>query len=89
MNNTTSKIIGTLNAMQTLIENVPMWLFNFKANKVSMIDFIIDVLHQIGVNELELIDRIVTLFFNVQNASINFTNNIDLKFDNLQSDFLK
>lgn len=89
MNNTTSKIIGTLNAMQTLIENFPMWLFNFKANKVSMIDFIIDVLHQIGVNELELIDRIVTLFFNVQNASINFTNNIDLKFDNIQSDFLK
>ena len=88
MNNTANKIIGTLNAMQTLIENFPMWLFETKNSNISGINFIIEVLHQIGVNDYELIDRIVTLFFNVQNATQKFTSDTLSKLNNTQSEFL-
>ena len=87
-NNSIYKIIGTINSMQTLIENFPMWLFSMaKTSKMPPINFIIEVLHQIGVRDFEIINRIIALFFNVQNALENVQNLERFAFD-VQSEFL-
>ena len=62
-------IIGFCGAMQTLIDNFPMSVFSVKGKTyTSAIDFILDILRQIGLDEITLTDEIIKLFFNVPNA---------------------
>lgn len=74
MTDSPNKVIGAINSMQTLIEHIPSWLFPISVQSVSPINFIIDVLHQLGITDFELIDNIVNLFFNVQNAVEKYMN---------------
>lgn len=74
MTDSPNKVIGAINSMQTLIEHIPSWLFPVSVQSVSPINFIIDVLHQLGITDFELIDNIVNLFFNVQNAVEKYMN---------------
>lgn len=74
MTDSPNKVIGAINSMQTLIEHIPSWLFPVSVQSVSSINFIIDVLHQLGITDFELIDNIVNLFFNVQNAVEKYMN---------------
>lgn len=68
---TTTEVIGTIGAIQTLIENFPMSIFDMFGNKTytNVIDFVIDVLRQLGINDIILVDKLIELFFNVPNAS--------------------
>lgn len=68
---TTTEVIGTIGAIQTLIENFPMSIFELFGNKVytSVIDFVMDVLKQLGVSDTILVDKLIELFFDVPNAS--------------------
>lgn len=67
---TTTEIIGTIDAIQTLIENFPMSLLDIYGNKVytNPIELITDVLKQLGVDNITLTNKIVELIFNVPNA---------------------
>lgn len=89
MNETTGKIIGTINAMQTLIENFPMWLFSWSnAERMSPIDFVVKVLHQLGVNDYLLIDEIIKMLFNSPYAVEKLSSGLSaITFDE-QSEFL-
>lgn len=64
-----SKILGKINAIQTLIENFPMSIFSSPIKKYdSIIEFILDVLKNIGMDEISLTNEIIELFFDVPNA---------------------
>lgn len=71
MTPTTTEIISTIGAIQTLIENFPMSIFELFGNKIynSPIEFIIDVLKQLGISDIELVNKIVEFFFNMPNAA--------------------
>lgn len=63
------KIIGRIDAIQTLIENFPMSIFsNVQFSDISVIDFIIEVLRHLGKDERVLVNDFIELFFNVPNA---------------------
>ena len=66
----TTEVIGTIGAVQTLIENFPMSIFELFGNKTytNPIDFIMDVLRQLGISDVVLVDKLIELFFNVPNA---------------------
>lgn len=66
----TTEVIGTIGAVQTLIENFPMSIFELFGNKIytNPIDFIMDVLRQLGISDVVLGDKLIELFFNVPNA---------------------
>ena len=66
----TTEVIGTIGAIQTLIENFPMSIFELFGNKTytNPIDFIMDVLRQLGISDVVLVDKLIELFFNVPNA---------------------
>ena len=66
----TTEVIGTIGAIQTLIENFPMSIFELFGNKTytNPIDFIMDVLRQLGISDAVLVDKLIELFFNVPNA---------------------
>ena len=66
----TTEVIGTIGAVQTLIENFPMSIFELFGNKIytNPIDFIMDVLRQLGISDVVLVDKLIELFFNVPNA---------------------
>ena len=66
----TTEVIGTIGAVQTLIENFPMSIFELFGNKTytNPIDFIMDVLRQLGISDAVLVDKLIELFFNVPNA---------------------
>ena len=70
MGNVTKEIIGTIGAMQTLVENFPMSIFALLGNKVytNPIEFIMDVLRQLGITDRVLVDKLIELFFGVPNA---------------------
>lgn len=84
---TNSKVIGTINSMQTLVENFPTWKLPMDRIKTDSINFIVQVLHQLGINDYELIDKIIYLLFNTKDAVRKYAAG---KLDNLdgQSDFL-
>lgn len=67
---TTTEVISTIGAIQTLIENFPMSIFELFGNKTytNAIDFIVDVLRQLGISDMDLVDKLIELFFNVPNA---------------------
>ena len=66
----TTEVIGTIGAIQTLIENFPMSIFELFGNKTytNPIDFIMDVLRQLGISDAVLVDKLIELFFDVPNA---------------------
>lgn len=66
----TTEVIGSIGAIQTLIENFPMSIFDLFGNKTytSVIDFVIDVLRQLGITDMVLVNKLIELFFNVPNA---------------------
>lgn len=66
----TTEIIGTIDAIQTLIENFPMSILDVFGNKVYVnpIELITDILKQLGVNNIVLTNKIIELIFNVPNA---------------------
>lgn len=70
MANVTSDVIGTIGAVQTLIENFPMSIFAIFGNKIysDPIEFIMDVLRQLGITNRVLVDKLIELFFGVPNA---------------------
>lgn len=59
--------MGTLNAIQTLVENFPMNFLNKGKTYTSVIDFALDVLYALGVNEETIISFILSKIFNVPN----------------------
>lgn len=67
---TATEVIGTIGAIQTLIENFPMSIFELFGNKTydNVLDFIIDVLKQLGISDRVLVDKLIELFFGVANA---------------------
>lgn len=67
---TTTEVIGTIGAIQTLIENFPMSIFDLFGNKTysNPIEFIMDVLKQLGITDMVLIDKLIEFFFDVPNA---------------------
>ena len=66
----TNEIIATIGAIQTLIENFPMSIFTMFGNKVysNPLEFILDVLKQLGVSNEILVNKLIELFFDVPNA---------------------
>ena len=66
-----SKIIGTIGAIQTLIENFPMSVLeNYGGKKyTNIIDFILDLLKQIGIDDRVIVNKIIEWVFNVPNAA--------------------
>lgn len=72
-----SEIINRIDAMNTLIENFPMSLFDLftgDGKYDSVLDFIIDVLKELGITDANLVDELINLFFNVPNAIEMYTN---------------
>ena len=67
---TTTEVISTIGAIQTLIENFPMSIFELFGNKTytNAIDFIVDVLKQLGISDMDLVDKLIELFFDIPNA---------------------
>lgn len=67
MANNTQDIIGFIGGAQTLIECFPMNILNgFKGRKYNnVIDFIIDVLHAVGVDDRVIIKKIIQKLFKV------------------------
>ena len=64
-----SKILGRINAIQTLIENFPMSIFSSPVKRYnSVVEFILDVLKNIGMDEIAITNEIIELFFDVPNA---------------------
>ena len=64
-----NRLIGKIDAMQTLIENFPMSVFDTYGDSYqSITDFIIYVLKQLGLDEITLTNKVIDLFFNVPNA---------------------
>lgn len=70
MANVVSELLGRIGAIQTLIENFPMSIFENSRGKVytSTIEFVVDVLRQLGISEREILDELILLIFNVPNA---------------------
>ena len=66
-----SQIIGTIGAIQTLIENFPMSVLeNYGGKKyTNIIDFILDLLKQIGIDDRVIVNKIIEWVFNVPNAA--------------------
>lgn len=75
----TGSILGLIGAMQTLIENFPMSLLDlFRGKKyTSVIDFVLDVLRILGVDDVTLTNYILSIIFDVPNATevYNMINN--------------
>lgn len=67
----TDKVLGTIAAMNTLIENFPMSILDMMHGKqyTSMFDFIIDVLNACGVDTNEIIDYLLQEIYGIE-ASI-------------------
>ena len=86
MANLTREIIGTIGAMQTLIENFPMSIFAMFGNKVytNPIEFVMDVLRQLGISDRVLVDKLIELFFNVPNAIEIYGNISNYKYEPIQ-----
>ena len=86
MANLTSEIIGTIGAMQTLIENFPMSIFAIFGNKVytNPIEFVMDVLRQLGISDRVLVDKLIELFFGVPNAVEIYGNISNYKYELIQ-----
>lgn len=59
--------MGTLNAIQTLVENFPMNFLNKGKTYTSVIDFALDVLYALGINEEAIITFLLGKIFNVPN----------------------
>lgn len=73
----TTKILGLIGSMQTLIENFPMSIFSINRGKRydNSLEFVLDVLKQLGLDDITLTDKIIELFFGVPNA-VEIYNNI-------------
>ena len=86
MANLTREIIGTIGAMQTLIENFPMSIFAMFGNKVytNPIEFVMDVLRQLGISDRVLVDKLIELFFGVPNAVEIYGNISNYKYELIQ-----
>lgn len=67
----TDKVLGTIAAMNTLIENFPMSILDMMHSKqyTSMFDFIVDVLNACGVDTNEIIDYLLQEIYGIE-ASI-------------------
>jgi len=65
-----SEIIGKINAMQTLVENFPMSILSLFQGKryTNVIEFILDVLRQLGIDDIFIINKLIEEIFNVPNA---------------------
>lgn len=61
----TEKILGTIGAMQTLLENFPMSILDFGKGKryTSAFDFIIDLLYACGVDTNQIIEWILSQIY--------------------------
>ena len=70
-NNKAAKIIGTIGGIQTLIENFPMSILdNYGGKKyTNIIDFILDLLKQIGIDDRVIVNKIIEWVFDVPNAN--------------------
>ena len=79
MGNTAQDIIGFIGGSQTLIEKFPMNILNGVKGKTytSVIDFVLDILHALGVNDRTIIKKIIQKLFKVPN------------FDETSSDVMK
>lgn len=79
MGNTAQDIIGFIGGAQTLIEKFPMNILNGVKGKTytSVIDFVLDILHALGVNDRIIIKKIIQKLFKVP------------KFDETSSDVMK
>lgn len=65
----TNNIIGFIGGAQTLIENFPMSILGRVEGKkyTSVIDFILDVLRAIGVDDRTILKKLLQVLFNVPN----------------------
>ena len=93
----TDKVLGTISAMNTLIENFPMSILDMMKGKqyTSMFDFVVDVLNACGVNTNEIIDFLLqeiygieSLIQNGREAFLNDVRNGSLEV-NAQNEFLQ
>ena len=63
----TEKIFGQISAMQTLLENFPMSIFQNKGKTYnSVFDFVIDVLYACGVDTNEILSTILEQIYGVE-----------------------
>lgn len=68
MGTQTEKIIGTIGAMQTLIENFPMSIFDYQ-NGVTLTDsfqLLLSILSECGVDINEIVNRLLNKMFGVK-----------------------
>jgi hypothetical protein len=67
----TDKVLGTIGAINTFIENFPMSLLDMMHGKVytSIFEFIIDVLAACGVDVNEIINRLQIKYDSVGNVA--------------------
>ena len=68
----TNKVLGSIDAMNTFIENFPMSILDIRTGKTytSVFEFIIDVLNSCGVDTNEIINFLLNKIYGVE-ASIN------------------
>lgn len=69
----TDKVLGTISAMNTLIENFPMSILDMMKGKqyTSMFDFVVDVLNACGVNTNEIIDFLLQEIYGIESSIQN------------------
>ena len=93
----TDKVLGTISAMNTLIENFPMSILDMMKGKqyTSMFDFVVDVLNACGVNTNEIIDFLLQEIYGIESsiqngreAFLNDVRNGSLEV-NAQNEFLQ
>ena len=85
----TEKVLGTIGALNTLIENFPMSIFDLSRGKIytSSFEFIMDILYAAGVNPTEIISFLLEEIYSI---NINIENGLEgIKEDIAQLDFTK
>lgn len=81
----TSKVLGTIGALNTLIENFPMSLLDLMRGKTytSSFEFIMDLLYACGVNTNEIVEFLLNEIYaitpNLEDGLENFHNDLTSK----------
>lgn len=68
MANQVDRVIGKLDAIISLVEYFPMSVWREGKNYDNAFAFIMDILKQLGITDMDIVDKIIELIFNVPNA---------------------
>lgn len=68
MANQVDRVIGKLDAIISLVEYFPMSIWREGNNYNNAFAFIMDILKQLGITDMDIVDKIIELIFNVPNA---------------------